>query len=342
MKNFKTLLLGAILVTSFVACSDDDDNGGSDNPTADSRTELYASNNNNGNITVFDLESNETSTYLTASLMSEGIYYDASTDVVTQASRSGLQLNSYAGISLTDSGLSLTVTASGSADLVSPRDIAVNGNIYVVADNSDVDNDPITADGRLFVYVQAGDGSFTLRNTVTTEFKVWGIEFVGNDLYAVVDTTSDVALFANFVANNTTDTTVSATKQVTFDGIVRTHGLAFDAGTMILTDVGAASDDADGGFHIVTDFVAKFSAAADGGNVAITDQIRVAGAATNLGNPVAAEFDAESNTVFIAEAANGGGRVMSFAGANLSTGGDFAPSTNATLAGASSLYFYKN
>lgn len=341
MKNFRTLLLGAILVTSFVACSDDDDNG-TDNPTADSRTELYASNNNNGDITIFDLENNTTRTLLTASLMAEGIYYDASTDVVTQASRSGLQLNSYADVTASNDGLAISVSASGSADLVSPRDIAVNGAVYVVADNGDADGDPNTADGRLFVYTQGPNGSFTLRNTVTTEFKVWGIEFVGNDLYAVVDTTSDVAVFANFVANNTTDATVSATKTVTFDGIVRTHGIAFDAGTMILTDVGAASDDADGGFHIVTDFVAKFNAAADGGNVAITDQIRVAGAATNLGNPVAAEFDAETNTVFIAEAANGGGRVMSFAGANLSTGGDFAPTTNATLAGASSLYFYKN
>lgn len=347
MKNLKTLLLGALVVGSFIACSDDDDNGTSGGGSADARTELYASNNSNGDITVFDLDANTRKTFVTTSLQSEGIYYDASADVVTQASRSSLQLNSYANVSTSTNDVVLTASVSTQAVLESPRDIAVSGNIYVVADNADVDGNSATADGRLFVFVRANDGSFTLRNTVTTNFKVWGIEFVNNDLYAVVDTTNRVALFADFVSANTTDATVNATKTVAFEGIVRTHGIAFDGGTMILTDVGAGASttpgfDTDGAFHVVTNFTSKFNAAPDNGTVVLADQTRVSGSATLLGNPVAAEFDSATNVVYIAEAANGGGRVLTFASADVTAGGNATPAVNAALSSASSLYLSKN
>ena len=71
--------------------------------------------------------------------------------------------------------------------------------------------------------------------------------------------------------------------------------------------------------------------------VVANNQVRVAGSSTFLGNPVAAEYDADSNTVFIAERANGGGRVLAFT--NADGGGNLAPSVNNQLEGASSLYF---
>lgn len=220
---------------------------------------------------------------------------------------------------------------------LSPRDLAVNDDIYVVSDNADVDGDTTTNDGRLFVFVK-GDNGFTLRNTITVDFAVWGIEFVGNNLYAVVDKTNQLAVFTNFSASNTTDATVAASKTITVEGIVRTHGIGYDDGTMILTDIGDAAVDNDGGFHIITDFDSKFSGVADGGTLAVSDQVRVAGSNTFLGNPISAEFDSDTNTVFIAERANGGGRVLAFT--NADAGGNIAPSVNNTLSGASSLYFY--
>ncbi|MCW8980836.1 MAG: hypothetical protein OQJ83_05565 [Altibacter sp.] len=340
MYKFLTLLLFAGLMTT--ACSSDDDTGNDDGPTADSRRELYASNNSNGNVTKYDVSEPSTATsktFLTLSLDSEGIHYDGSTDAVTQASRSFLQLNSYANISVAEDGITINANISSSADLESPRDVAVNGNFYVVSDNADVDGDPNTADGRFFVYVKDSNG-FTLRNTVTVDFAVWGIEFVGNDLFAVVDKTSDIAVFTNFTATNTTDATVAANKRITIEGITRTHGLAFDGSTMILTDIGDAALDADGGFHVISDFQTKFNAVTNGETMAVAgNQVRVAGSSTFLGNPVAAEFDQETNTVFIAERANSGGRVLAFQ--NINAGGNIAPTMNVLLSGASSLSFYK-
>jgi hypothetical protein len=100
-------------------------------------------------------------------------------------------------------------------------------------------------------------------------------------------------------------------------------------------------DDADGAFHIITNFDSKFNAVANGDTLIVANnQTRIAGSATLLGNPVAAEYDAASNTVFIAEAANGGGRVLAFS--NADAGGNITPSVNNSLASASSLYFYSN
>jgi len=331
--------LGMALVTSCNKEDNDDDN--SENLES---TQLYASNNNDGNVTVYDLVTGEVKTLATSSTMAEGVYYDADNDEIIQASRSGNQLNAYTDIRafLNGSSLNVSVSAAFSSEssLESPRDIAVKDDILVVADNADVDGDETTADGRLFIFTKS-DGNITLRNTVITDFAVWGIEFVGDDLYAVVDKTNRLAVFANFTATNTTNTTITATKQIAIEGIVRTHGLAYDKGTMILTDVGSAMDDADGAFHIITDFDSKFNGVSDGGILVVAgNQTRISGNATSLGNPVAAEYDADTNTVFIAEAANGGGKVLAFS--NADAGGNITPSVNNNLAKASSLYFYSN
>lgn len=330
------LSAGMLLMQS---CNKDDASPTDDNPMTMDSAQLFASNNNDGNVSIYQVATGEVTTLATTSTAAEGIYYDASTDEVIQASRSSNQLNVYGDISTILANASISASFSSSSDVESPRDLAVNGNFVVISDNTDVDGNDTTPDGRIFVYTR-DSGSLTLRNIVTTDFALWGIEFVGNDLYAVVDKTNELAVFINFTATYTTNATASATKKVVVEGIVRTHGLAYDNGTMILTDVGDATSDADGGFQIITGFDAKFNATANGATLALTDQTRVAGASTFLGNPVAAEYDATSNTVFIAEAANGGGRVLSYTDAD--AGGDIAPNSNATLSQASSLYFYEN
>ena len=338
LKTGIVVTLGAFL---FVSCTKDDDNN--DAQVVES-TQLFASNNNDGNITVYDMVSGDVKTLATASTMAEGVYYDAGADEIIQASRSSNQLNTYAGISTLLSGNSLNISISASISsesaLESPRDIAVNGNMVVVSDNADVDGNAETPDGRLFIFTKNA-GSLTLRNVVTTDFAVWGIEFVGNDLYAVVDKTNQLAVFANFTASNTANTAVIASKKIAIEGIIRTHGLAFDKGTMILTDIGNAMDDADGAFHIITDFDSKFSSVSNGGIMAVaSNQIRIAGSSTLLGNPVSAEYDAATKTIFIAEAANGGGRVLAFS--NADAGGNLMPNVNNSLSKASSLYFYSS
>ncbi|MBU2994840.1 hypothetical protein KO500_00235 [Cellulophaga baltica] len=341
MKNsiFNFGLTMAITSLTLISCDNNDD----DSSTVDTEFEtaqLFASNNSDGKVTIYDMNTGDVKTLTTSSDAAEGIYYDEDSDEIIQASRSSNQLNVYSGISTYLASTTISASFSSSSDVESPRDIAVNGDYLVVADNADVDGDTETADGRLFVYTIA-DGSITLRNIITTDIALWGIEFVGDDLYAVVDKTNELAVYTSFTATNTTDAVVSASKRIAIEGIVRTHGLAYDNGTMILTDVGDAASDSDGAFHIITDFDSKFNAVADGETMVLANnQVRVSGSSTFLGNPVATEYDADSETVFIAEAANGGGKVLAFS--NASAGGDIAPSINNTLASASSLYFYSN
>ncbi|UAB85639.1 hypothetical protein INR75_06390 [Zunongwangia sp. SCSIO 43204] len=334
IRPFFMLAAGAMIVS----CSDDDNMDR--NPVMPSGTaHLYAT-SHDGSVTRYDINNGETTSYETSSDDAEGIYYDGGDDSFTIVSRSSTSLESYAGIGGLQTGIDLDIDLdlSSSSDLESPRDVAVNGNIYVVADNADVDGDDTTPDGRFFVYTKTSSG-FELRNIVTVDFKVWGIEFVGNDLYAVVDTTNMLAVFTNFSSNYMTDMEASASKTVEVEGIVRTHGLDYDGGTMVMTDIGDAGSDADGAFHVITNFDSKFNATMDGGMISVSDQMRVEGGNTNLGNPVNVVYDANYDAVFIAELANGGGRVLAFSEASTSSG-NRSPQINNSLSGASAVYFY--
>ena len=336
-KFIKLLLVSSILLS----CSDDDAVQSTDNSEETSSARLFTSNNANGNITIYDVSNMadiKSKTLVTTSLKADGIYYDSSSDIAVQASRDGsIALEGFANISSSVSGAAISKTIIGTSDMESPREVAVSGNFYVVADNSDVDGDDSTADGRFFIYEKA-DNKFMLRNTITTNFKVWGITFIDADLYAIVDTTNKLAMFKDFLSN-TTDATVMATKTIAVEGIVRTHGITYDVSSnmMILTDIGDAASGTDGGFHMISSFKSKFSAVADGGTLALTDQIRVAGSNTNLGNPVDVAYDSKTETVFIAEAKNG--KILAFN--SISNGGNLEPAISNSLESASAVYFQR-
>lgn len=344
MKTFNSIkLMGLIMTVSLFAfsCNSDDDTGEENQPT--NSTKLFASNNTDGNITYYDVTDASnitTTTLLTTTLAADGIYYDADSDLLIQASRSGFNLEGFSGISALPTSTAITSTIIGTVDMQSPRETAVKGNIVVVADNADVDGNMNTLDGRFFVYESTGT-AFTLRNIITTDFKVWGITFIGNDLYAVVDADNELAVFSNFL-NNTSNATLSASKRVVVEGIVRTHGLTYNTTSdiMVMTDIGdAANTQNDGAFHVISNFSSKFNGIANGGTLAVSDQVRVSGAGTLLGNPVDVAYDNSTGTVFIAEAGNGGGRILAFS--NIGSGGNITPVVNNTLSGASSVYLSK-
>lgn len=349
MKN-KTKFLGAVLITAlaFVSCSDDDDATvvvGTPTPGVTAQTRLFATSNGGSSIVNYnltDLNNITTKTFVTANLNADGVYYDAASDLAVVANRNSNSLDAYTAINVNDSGVSVVSDFSSTADMSSPREVTVKGNFYVVADNADVDGDANTPDGRFFIYQKSGN-SFTLRNIVTVGFKVWSGVFVGDDFYAVVDATGDLAVFNNFLAANTVDATVAPSKRITIEGITRTHGITFDAstGTGIMTDiatVGVAGAEADGGFHVIADFESKVAAVADGGTLLIAgNQVRVAGSNTMLGNPVDVAFDGSTGIVYIAEAANG--KILAFS--NVSAGGNLTPIVDNDLSGASSVYLSK-
>ncbi|KQC34182.1 hypothetical protein AAU57_13185 [Nonlabens sp. YIK11] len=338
MKFTKLTIALLSAATVFVSCNDDDDLGDG----RFDRAELYATSNTSGNITVYDFsdddQTTQTSLTVAGTQNNEGIVYDEDNDQLIFASRTTNSVHVGDNIEDLVTGITsaLSVTATN-GELASPRSVAVNGNIVVVADN---DGDMAGPDGNeLYVYVRSGS-TLTLRNTLNVNFGLWEIQFNGNDLYAVVDQTNDIAVFNNFAAANTSDGTVTPSKRITIEGIVRTHGLVYNNADdiMILTDIGDAAVDNDGGFHIITNFSNKFGNVANGGTLAVQgNQVRVAGSNTFLGNPISATYDSETNTIFIAERANGGGRILAF---DASASGNASPSINNPLAGASSVYFY--
>ena len=290
------------------------------------RADLYVTNNTDGNITKYSVSGDSIVTYTTTSTAAEGIYYDADADLLVQASRSGLMLDAYAGTS-TLGNATINASFSTFTDLNSPRELAVSGDYYVVADNGE---------NKFFVYYKAGN-SFALYYTVEIPFPVWGIAFKGNDLYAVVDTTSDLAVFSDFIVN-AMDGMMNPSKRVTIEGIVRTHGLTYDGtnDVMIMTDIGAASNATDdGGFHVINDFSTKFDALSDGDVLPVGMQTRIAGASTLMGNPIDVAYDSETGAVYIAEVGNG--KILGFT--NYGDGGDISPSLEIDLATASSIYF---
>ncbi|MDP5061757.1 MAG: hypothetical protein NWP64_07550 [Maribacter sp.] len=291
------------------------------------RTDLFVTNNENGSISRYSITGDSLVTLMTSTTAAEGIYYDASADVVYQASRSALQLEAFSNVSTVVNGAEVLAAFTGSADLESPRELAVKGSSFVVADNGA---------NKFFVYENTGSG-FTLTSTVEVPFPVWAITFKGDDLYAVVDTTGDLAVYYDFLAN-AVNGILRPSKRVTIEGIVRTHGITYDGAddVMVLTDIGDAADaNTDGGFHIISDFSSKFDSLSDGELLPIGMQVRVAGSSTLMGNPIDVAYDSETNAVYVSEIGNG--KVLGFT--SIGSGGNLTPSFNKDLAMASSIQF---
>ncbi|WP_037318720.1 hypothetical protein [Salegentibacter sp. Hel_I_6] len=348
MKNYRFYLMSLATVGLMASCSNDDDvvdNTDDDMPGEMDRAELYVTSGSSGNVTVYNMgDTPSTTTLNTNSSSNEGVFYDSSNDELLVASRSDNRINSFMGISdmLMEQTADLELNISSESDLESPRKIAVNGNTVVVADNADVDGDDTTDDGRFFIYTRSEDG-LMLRNTVIVDFAVWGITFNGNSLYAVVDKTSDLAIFDNFSGTFTADEEIMPTKRITIEGIVRTHGIAYDSDddVLVMTDIGSADSDSDGAFHFIEDANSKIAAVEDGGMLSVSEQVRVEGDNTFLGNPVDVVYDEESENIYIAEVANGGGRVLAFDDDDYEAGGNISPIVNNELAGANSLFFHE-
>jgi hypothetical protein len=330
IKIFTSILLLILIVTT-TSCTDE--NEVLDDPL--NRAELFVTSNANGTISVYDfsdISTIETTTLTTSSSDNEGIHYNPIADELFVASRSNFNLNIYTGVENQIDGLTGAATGeiTGSADFDSPRDIAVRGNIIVVSDSGD---------STLYLYTRTASG-IELRNEFDINFPIWGIEFVGNDLYAVVDQSGDLAIFTNFL-NNTANGNLTESKRITIEGIVRTQGITYEATSdvLVLTDIGSSSSDSDGGLHIIAGAISKISAVASGGSLAIIgNQVKLAGSNTLLGNPVDVDYDPATETIYVAEKANGGGRILGF---DAIASGNVSPIINYLYAGASSIDFYR-
>lgn len=108
---------------------------------------------------------------------------------------------------------------------------------------------------------------------------------------------------------------------------------------MILTDVGSAASDSDGGLIIINNFSSVLAATPNMGTIATSSQIRLYGPNSTLGNPVDVSYDDVTEQVYVAERLNAGGKLLTF---NLPTAnGDATPTMSRQEAGISSVYLIR-
>ena len=303
--------------------------GDTQEDTADLR--VFASTNTGGNFTIFDVSDPSDVDRITASTGSmdaDGIYYSSDKDIVYQLSRTQSVVNAYTDIMDLKSDTTLTPAFSSTSDFTNGREIAVSGNKLVVAEDVDGMNQ--------FVVYNIEHGALTLDRVYDVDIDLWGIQLVNNTLYAVQDQSNMLAVFYDFGSKH--EGHLAADQKVAIEGLVRTHGLSYDAKNdiMVLTDIADAMNDSDGAFHVIDHFTRKLNDAGDGGTIALKDQIRVSGDKTYLGNPVDIAFSVEEKKVYAAERANGGGRLLIFDYPSKS--GNIKPVANLDYAGASAVY----
>ena len=292
---------------------------------------IFASTNTGSNFTIFDvsdLHDIDKTVGKTGSMDADGIFYRADKDIVYQLSRTDNMVNAYSDITDLMGKENVRPAFSSTADFTNGREIAVNEDILVVAED-------VTDANQLVVYT-VYQGSLRLERVYNVHFNLWGIQLVGNTLFAIQDNTDKLAVFNNFGSKPEGD--LQPNQVVSIEGIVRTHGISYNDmnDIMVLTDVGEGAIDDDGAFHVIENFSTKLDAAGDGGAIMMDDQVRVAGDMTFLGNPVDVALSVMEKKVYVAERANGGGRLLIFDYPTKS--GNIKPVANVNYEGASAVY----
>lgn len=334
MKTF-FFSISAVMALFLGSCSEDDDMMMVQNQ----ELKLVTTSNTTGKVSFLNLlETMPVAKSLTiASLDSDGAYFNSETDELIVASRTNNKLELYSGVngSVLNNVDNLMLKFSSNSDFNNPREIAVSGNKVIVTQDQNTANGNVS---KLLVYQKTTTG-FNLLNTYTVNFKAWGIHIEGTTLYAIADSTSDLLSFENFFSN--VDGSILPTKRVTIEGLVRTHGITFSAtdNRMILTDVGSATSDSDGGIIVINNFSSVFANTTNMGTIAMTNQVRIYGPNSTLGNPLDVAYDSVTDNIYIAERLNGGGKVLTFA--LPMTTGDAMPTNSRLEAGVSSVYLLR-
>ena len=337
----KTIFTAAFLSVLMVSCSDDANLASNEQQDRSANKEfiLFTTSNTTGKVSVTDYNqsSPSISSFMVSSIDADGAYYFGDSDEFILASRSNNRVESYADVmgAVAMNAPALSLTGMSTSDFINAREIAVSGDKVVVTQDQSAANNNTN---KLIVYQKTASG-FTLLNSYTVNFKTWGIHLEGDTLYAVADLTGDLLSFENFFAN--ADGAILPTKRVTIEGLVRTHGITYSkrSNTMVLTDVGLAASDSDGGVIVLKGFTELFAATPNMGTIAMDKQIRIYGSNTFLGNPVDVAYDNFTKTIFVAERLNGGGKLLTFDLPNSNV--NAMPSSSRPEPGVSSVYLFR-
>ncbi len=300
---------------------------------------IYVSSNTTPVMGIFDVTNPASVTSKTINVSNndaDGISLYPYGDAVFQLNRSSNRMMAYNNISTLPNGATPSPSAMSGSDFTNGREITFSQGRVVAIQDADPSNGNVN---RFLVY-RASPYSFNLQKTYDADISLWGLQAIGEDVYAVQDVSGNLAFYQNFF-NKPGNTTISPSWKLTIEGLVRTHGLQYDvaADIMVLTDVGDAGSATDGAIHVITNFSQKAAAALGSGTtgtIALNQQIRIAGGNTFLGNPVDVSYDSATNKIYVAERANGGGRVLIFDFP--ASSGNPAPVANITFPGASAIF----
>ncbi|QCR24532.1 hypothetical protein [Pontibacter sp. SGAir0037] len=336
----KLFRLGALLgiaAITFSSCKKDDDFNF--HLPINKQIEAYVTSNTAGKLAIlsmddlYDLLTGKDATFEMKSLApgstdTEGVHYNKERNELIIASRGNNRVEVYQ--KLVNGTLELKTTSE--RNFTNARDVTMIGNMIIVAQQGSAANNNMNM---LYAYERTPSG-VRLQKTYSVDFNLWGIHGEGMDLWAVVDNTSDIVMFKDFLTNPSG--MVMPTKRVTVEGIVRTHGLVYSKhdDKMILTDVAAATSDSDGAISVINNFTSVWSSVANGGTIGAGSQIRIAGPNTMLGNPVQVSYDMKKKHIYVAERANGGGRLLVFE--MPTSNGDPKPAVSKNVPGASDVY----
>ncbi|WMI65878.1 hypothetical protein RBH94_01645 [Aestuariibaculum sp. YM273] len=289
---------------------------------------VYVSSNTSGMLSIFNIhESLEMPSMKSLSLPymdADGVEYDANRDAIYQVNRSDKALVALSNIAEAKGGDAMVPTAMGPSTFENGRGSALYNNKVVVVDD--------VTPGKLVSY-HVNEDVITDFRQYHVGFEVWDVHVNGKDLWAIEDVTSNLVYFENF--HNAKSGDLMYTAKVAIEGLVRTHGLDYDAmtDTMVLTDIGSAGVADDGALVIIHDFSSKFMAAIDSGMLMMDDQIRIEGDMTELGNPVDVAVSPDKGAIFVAERAQQKLLIFEMP----MSGGNYAPVYSTAVPGASSV-----
>ncbi|AKD05620.1 hypothetical protein PKOR_09555 [Pontibacter korlensis] len=330
LSTYSTLLATALF--TFSSCEKDDE---IDFNFPDEGSMAYVSSNTSGMITTLDVDDVSDISMKQKNIAStdaDGIYYNDDRDEIILASRTYNRLEIY---QKRKNG-SLEIKTTSSSDFSNAREIAVSGDMIVVAQ----DADPVLNNNmnRFYVYERTPSG-IRYRNMYDVNINLWGIHAEGNTLYAVVDNSSDIVSFENFFSN--LNGMIEPSKRVTVEGIVRTHGITHSSkdNRMGLTDVGDGAVDNDGAVVVISNFSSMFGNTANGGTIMAADQVRIEGSNTMLGNPVDVAYNEDNKHIYVAERASEGGKVLIFE--MPASNGNPTPAYSKNVAGAAAIYLHQ-
>lgn len=266
---------------------------------------------------------------------SDGIAIYPFGDDVFQLDRTNNRMRAYNNVSALSSGSTPTPSAMSTSDFTNGREITVSQGRLVAIQDADPSNGNLNK----FLIYRSSPYSINLQKTYTANINLWGLQAIGENVYAVEDNSGNLAYYADFF-NKPSGMMLTPEWKLNIAGLVRTHGLQYDAAAdiMVLTDVGDAGSATDGAIHVITNFSQKAAAALAGGTtgtIALNQQIRIAGSNTLLGNPVDVSYDSATNKIYVAERANGGGRVLIYDFP--ASSGNPTPVANLPFAGASAI-----